>query len=258
MSLRATFDRDPELYDRARPGYPPRLFDDLDALLPGTKLLEIGCGTGQATRVLAERGYAVTCVELGANMAEVARRRLAAFSTVDVVVADFDTWAGEPAAYDGVLAFTSFHWLDASTRFARIATLLRENGVLAVVGTQHVLPGDGDAFFVDVQEDYRAVVPDDPASHEPGPPLPEAIDELTFDEKVFEPVDRRRYLWDLEYTADEYVAVLSTYSGHIALPDERREQLFARIRRRIEARGKVRKTYLTTLDAARRRPPRRR
>ena len=55
--LRATFDRDPELYDRARPGYPAALFDDLDALLPGKRLLEIGCGTGQATRVLAERGY---------------------------------------------------------------------------------------------------------------------------------------------------------------------------------------------------------
>jgi SAM-dependent methyltransferase len=250
VSLRTTFDRDPELYDRARPGYPAALFDDLDKVLPGTELVEIGCGTGQATRVLAERGYSVTCIELGASMAAAARRRLAAFPAVEVVVADFDVWAGDPHAYDGVLAFTSFHWLDPQTRFPRIAALLRKRGVLAVVGTHHVLPEDGDDFFVGVQEDYVAVVPEDAASHEGGPPPPESVEGLAFDEELFEPVMRRRYLWDVEYSADEYVAVLSTYSGHIALPDEQRERLFARIRRRIEPRGTVRKSYLTTLDAA--------
>jgi SAM-dependent methyltransferase len=251
VSLRSTFHRDPELYDRARPGYPPALFDDLASLLPGKCLLEIGCGTGQATRVLAERGYAVTCVELGESMAELARRRLASFPSVEIVVADFDTWAGEPGSFDGVLAFTSFHWLDPATRFGRIAALLRAGGVLAVVGTHHVRPEDGDDFFVEVQDDYRAVVPEDAASHESGPPLPEAVEHLELDEELFERVAHRRYLWELEYTADEYLAVLSTYSGHIALPDEQRARLFERIRRRIEARGTVRKAYLTTLDVSR-------
>jgi len=254
MSLRSTFHHDAELYDRARPGYPASLFDDLDALLPGRQLLEIGCGTGQATRALAERGYAVRCVELGASMAEVARQRLAAFADVEVVVTDFDTWTGDAGAYDGVVVFTAFHWLDPATRFPRIAALLRPRGVLAVAGTHHVLPEGGDDFFVAVQEDYAAVVPEDPASHGGGPPLPDAVDGLPFDEELFEPVARRRYLWELEYTADEYIAVLSTYSGHIALPDAQRDELFARIRRRIEPRGTVRKSYLTTLDAATPRP----
>ncbi|HVU77518.1 MAG TPA: class I SAM-dependent methyltransferase [Gaiellaceae bacterium] len=251
MSLRSTFDRDPELYDRARPGYPGALFDDLETLLPGERLLEIGCGTGQATRVLAGRGYTVTCVELGASMAELARRRLASFPSVEIVVADFDTWAAKPGSFDGVLAFTSFHWLDPATRFPRIAALLRTGGLLAVVGTHHVLPEDGDDFFVDVQEDYRAAVPEDPASHEGGPPLPDRVEPLELDDSLFERVAHRRYLRDIEYTADEYLAVLATYSGHIALPDEQRANLFERIRRRIEARGRVRKSYLTTLDAAR-------
>jgi SAM-dependent methyltransferase len=254
MSLRTTFDRDPELYDRARPGYPAELFDDLDSLLTGRHVLEIGCGTGQATLALAERGYAVTCVELGARLAEVARRRVPG---ADVIVADFDSWEGEPMSFDGVLAFTSFHWLDPGTRFPRIAALLRPEGVLGVVGTHHVLPEDGDPFFSDVQSDYAAVVPEDPASHEDGPPRPDAVEPIAFDLGLYEPVAHRRYLWDLEYTAEEYIAVLSTYSGHIALGDDQRAELFARIRRRIEARGRVRKSYLTTLDAARtRRRPR--
>jgi len=75
--LRVTFDQAAELYDRARPGYPPALFTDLAELAgvgPGCRVLEIGCGTGQATGPLAERGCQVVAVELGAALAAAARR----------------------------------------------------------------------------------------------------------------------------------------------------------------------------------------
>src|SRR6266542_5110121 len=48
--LRETFNEAAELYDRARPGYPPALFDELAVLAgvgPGCRVLEIGCGTGR-------------------------------------------------------------------------------------------------------------------------------------------------------------------------------------------------------------------
>jgi SAM-dependent methyltransferase len=256
-TLRTTFEQVPELYARARPSYPPRLFDDLVALarLPvGARIVEIGCGTGQATLPLAERGFAVTCVELGARLATIARQKLAGFPAVDVVVADFDTWE-TAERFDGAVAFTSFHWLDPETRFARVASLLRPGGVLAVTSTSHVAGGDD--FFVDVQADYREVVPEDTASHEGGPRPPDDIEGLRFDEELFEPVARHRYVWDVAYDADAYIAVLTTYSGHRALDAARREELFTRIRRRIEPRGGVRKTYLATLDVARPRLPRR-
>jgi hypothetical protein len=54
------------------------------------------------------------------------------------------------------------------------------------------------------------------------------------------------------YGADEYIAVLNTYSGHRALDDATRERLLSRIHRRIEARPEreVRKTYLAMLNVA--------
>ena len=54
--LRATYDEAALLYDQARPGYPEALFDDmvsLSGIPPGGRILEIGCGTGQATVPLA-------------------------------------------------------------------------------------------------------------------------------------------------------------------------------------------------------------
>jgi SAM-dependent methyltransferase len=260
--LRSTFDQVPELYDRARPTYPAEVFDDLAALahLPaGARIVEIGCGTGQATLALAERGYRVTCVELGAGLAGAARRKLSRFSGVEVINANFETWEPAHAGFDAVVAFTAFHWIRPDLRYERSASLLREGGILAVVGTQHVLPRGGDEFFLAVQEDYDAVVPDEPSTKAGAPVHPDAIEDLTSEidaSGFFRNVASRRYVWDVTYTADEYVAVLSTYSGHLALDDATRESLLARIHDRIEARpgGTVRKTYLALLDVAERLP----
>ncbi|MEA3055967.1 MAG: hypothetical protein QOD30_1399, partial [Actinomycetota bacterium] len=70
MELRETFDTVAEQYERARPLYP----DELVASIPGQRILEIGCGTGQLTRALLARGFDVTCVESGPHMAAIARR----------------------------------------------------------------------------------------------------------------------------------------------------------------------------------------
>lgn len=276
--LRATFEQVPELYQRARPSYPPQIFDDLVALAQlrdCARILEIGCGTGQATVPLAQRGFAVTCVELGERLAAAARRNVAAFANVDVVNANFETWqpdqtqqpgdtGAETGGFDAVVAFSSFHWIDAELRYRKSADLLGPQGKLAFVSIAHVLPEDGDSFFVDVQRDYEAVVPDDPATKRDavGPPRPDVIVRLSDDTIIRELAESgrfgkpecRSYLFDITYTADEYIALLSTYSGHIALDDETRALLFTRIRNRIEARpqGNVRRSSLALLYVAER------
>jgi len=256
--LRSTFDEVPELYDRARPGYPAALFDDLirDASLrPGSRVVEIGPGTGQATRALAERGLAVTAVELGPGLAAVARRNLAGFPGVEVVTADLETWEPALGGVDAVVAFTSFHWLDPAVRFATAALLAGPAGVLAVVETRHVGPAGADPFFVEVQDDYLAVTDETEASP---PPHPDEVTGLAAEMNAsgfFRVVAEHRYVWDVTYTAEEYVDVLETYSGHRAWDREVREQLYERIRARISRRpeGTIRKTYLATLDVAERR-----
>ena len=70
LELRQTFNQAAERYDRARPTYPPALFDDLARLAgigPGCRVLEIGCGTGQATVPLAERVRVGSAVGSGAG-----------------------------------------------------------------------------------------------------------------------------------------------------------------------------------------------
>jgi len=109
--LRATFNGAAELYQQARPEYPDELLDELirlAGLRPGGRLLEIGCATGKATLPLARRGFAITCLEIGADLAAAARHNLAAFRGMDVVAAAYERWQPPPGtAFDLVFAATA-------------------------------------------------------------------------------------------------------------------------------------------------------
>jgi SAM-dependent methyltransferase len=251
--LRATFEEVPELYDRARPLYPDQVFADLvelTGLRPGDRILEIGPGTGQATRALAERGLEIVGVELGEGLAAVARRKLANLPGVEIVVGNFESWQPETAGFDAVVAFTAFHWIDPERRYERAARVLRDGGSLAVVTTKHVLPTGGDKFFVEVQKDYDAVVPSE--DNRPPEPPQDVLDlggEIEASGR-FRMVGVRRHVWDETYSADDYVAVIDTFSGHRSMDQDRRLELFRRIRDRIGSR-RVRKTYLAILNVAR-------
>ena len=256
---RTTFNEDATLYDQVRPGYPAAVFDDIVAfadLPPTGRILEIGCGTGQATVPFAERGFRIDCVELGENMAAVARRNLSAFPQVQVFVRAFEEWHGEQAAYDLVTSATAFHWIDPAVRYRKAAAMLRLNGTLALFWHEHVHTNHDRGFFVQVQAFYERLGPEwaDPDFRLPHP------DELATPEKhaiessgLFGPVTVRRYVWEQQYDAESYIRVLNTYSDHRAMPVEQREWLFGSIRQFIneEFGGQIIKGYTTMLYLAR-------
>lgn len=256
MRLRETFNQDAERYDRARPGYPARIFDDLAAagVPPGGRILEIGCGTGQATGPLAERGYRVTAIELGAEMAAVARRNLARFDSVEVVTAAFEDWPlpGEP--FDAVFSATAFHWVDPAVRVSKSADALCPGGLLATVNTHHVA-GGSEVFFAEVQRCYERFDPATPAGLrlEAGRDIAADDRELTSSDS-FGPASFHRYEWEVPYSTGEYLDLLLTYSGHRALPDAQRIGLLDCIARLIDVHhgGRIVKRYMTELRLARR------
>jgi SAM-dependent methyltransferase len=255
-TLRRTFDRFATLYDRARPNYPEQLFDDLLALgniEPGTRVLEIGCGTGKASLPLARRGCRLVCVELGERLAEIARLNLADFPLVDVITTSFDTWELQVVDFDMVFAASAWHWLDPSTRYGNAARLLKPGGLLALVTGGHAFPKGFDSFFTEIQSCYDAI--GESLGKWPPPSLDEIPDERKAIEGsgLFEDVQVRRYLWAIDYTADGYLDLLNTYSDHIAMNKSKRDILYAEIRQRISGRpsGRIRKHYLSILNIAR-------
>ena len=256
--LRAGFDEAAEAYQRTRPVCPPPLFDDLirlAGLVPGDRVVEIGCGTGQATVPLAERGLAVTAVELGARLAAIARRRLAGFPSAEVLTTSFEDWPPHGAPFDAVVAFNSLHWIDPQLRYSKPFSLLEPGAALVMAGCMWAQPPDAERFWIDVQQDYRAVgYEGDP------PPPPEQIRPCHFPAEAqafFKEVASLRYPFQVFYSAEDYLANLATQSGTHALGEARRADFLSRVRNRLESLGspQLTATFVGYLSIGRRTEP---
>jgi SAM-dependent methyltransferase len=254
----STFDRAAALYQRARPDYPPELYErllEVTAVAPGSKLLEVGCATGKATLSLARRGYSITCLEPGIRLAAEARRTLTDFD-VEVVGSRFEDWDAAGARFSLVYAATAWHWIDPCVRYQKAASVLESSGFLAFWAARHVVPVGGDPFFEEIQEVYDDIG----EGLAPGAVFrrPQELDGDRHDIEdsgLFDVVDIRQYDWETVYDADGYIDLLNTFSGHIAMADWQRERLFGEIRRRLALRpdGGLRRHWGAVLHIARRR-----
>lgn len=251
-----TFDRVAEVYDSARPKYPTQLFEtlvELAQLKPGDRLLEIGCATGKATMPLLQRGFSVVCIERGANLVARARERFAGLP-VELHLGRFETWNGPRASFDLVFAATAWHWIDPEVGYRKAHELLRPGGHLAFWSAKHAYPTGFDPFFTEIQEVYEEL--GEGCDGEWPPPPPEAMhderDEILAS-GYFEDAVVRRFMWDTLYTAEEYIALIGTFSGHIAMPEAKLRRLYREIRERIAQRPdpRVRRHWCSALHVAR-------
>jgi SAM-dependent methyltransferase len=251
-SRRTIFEQVAADYDAVRPGYPEELIADvidLSAIPEGGRILEIGCGTGQATIPFAERGYRMLCLDIGRELAALAAGKCRRFPQVDIQTISFEDWPAERAAFDLVISATAFHWVRPEVGYPKAAEVLRPMGSIATFLNMHPLPFTG--FFEAVQEIYQRVVPEWAAVKD-FPPTEErmrATAQQINDTGLFQPVTVRCYPWMQEYTREQHLRLLNTYSGHHALEEPRRNRLFGEIGALIDRDfgGVVQRPYLSVL-----------
>ncbi|MFJ5842997.1 class I SAM-dependent methyltransferase [Streptomyces shenzhenensis] len=255
--LRDTFDEAAELYERARPRYPRSLLAGLArqaGIGKGSRVLEIGPGTGKLTVDLAASGCRITAVELGPALAAVARQRLRGHPSATVVVADFERWELPAEPFDAVVCATAFHWIDPALRVVKAARALRPGGCLALVTTHHVAGGTGE-FFERAQRCYERWDPATPPGLRLVPESETATDNRELTESPhFGDVTVTGHPQEITYTTDAYLDLLLTYSNHRALDPAARRGLLSCIRELIDTRhgGSVTKRYLHELITTRR------
>jgi SAM-dependent methyltransferase len=258
--LRSTFDEVALAYDELRPGYPQLLFDDIvlaSAIPDGGRILEIGCGTGQATLPFAARGYHMACVEMGESLAAMARRKLALYPRVKVHTSSFEDWPLPNEAFDLVISAQAFHWIDPTISYAKVGHALRTAGTVALFWNLPVIGSDSGDFLRAVQEVYRKEAPELSQGRLARPSEEDirSYQQGLCDSPCFHPVQVHRYSWSARHDAANYVRLLGTYSDHRRLSPDVRERLFAGIVELIDTRfgGSVVKNYCSVLHLARRR-----
>ena len=193
-----------------------------------SRILEVGCGSGQATLPLANRGYAIDCVEIGGRMAAIARRNLSAFPRVKVICDKFETAALPRAHYDLLFSAMAFHWIDPAIRFQLAHDLLVPGGVIALFWHRPVGTKISREFVAAQQEIYRRTAPQ-LAKRYYAPTRPEdastEYDQLITGSNLFEDLAIRKHYAKNEYDTESYIALLETFSGHRLLPAAQRHAL---------------------------------
>ena len=260
--LGRVFDEVPELYDRVRPAYPDQLFADLVAITgidERSSVLEVGCGTGQATRSLAALGCSVTGVELGAGMAALARERLASSPNVAVETSSFEQWDDRGRRFDVLVAASAWHWVDPSIGWRRAHEVLRPGGWMALVGNVVVRrPGEPEVYAetADLHERFAPGNPDwghPPLGHEV-----RATDEgwgaVNDPGGWFGPTSVRWYATVQWFDGAGFADLLRSTSLYRKLDQDVREPLLDAIADRIRTRmgDRASRRYLSVLRAGQR------
>jgi len=216
-------------YERFRPGYPDRLVDEVltYAQIPIRTALEIGAGTGKATRAFAARGIAVTATDPDAAMLDELHKHVP--PTVSTMQTTFEDLP-PTQTYDLVFAAAAMHWTDPVHRWSRVSALLNVNGVFASFGGQLCL---ADPVVDEAVRTVRGqILADDGIPTPDGTPEGSSMQwpgtELCRSGQFTDirqiTIDRR-----LVISARDYIGHLSTISAYLQLTAAVREQVFDQI-----------------------------
>ena len=259
------FDGVAEEYDEIRPGYPGELVDIALArggLEAGARVLEVGCGTGKLTELLAARGLVVDAVDPGPNMIRAARRRVGDRADVTFHVGRFEDVDLAAAAFAALFSATAFHWVDPAVAWRKSHAHLAPGGLLALLmhrGVHDEHNDDGDAEFRALIGKYA---PEVAATLSPNRDLEsilagaderrgnasEVWDWLMGERRglsvgeaadLFDDVEIETRVEEVERTADELVAHFKTTSLYFQIDPAHRADFEAEDRRNMERRGGV-------------------
>ncbi|MFC6159781.1 class I SAM-dependent methyltransferase [Kribbella jiaozuonensis] len=235
-------------YAEHRPDYARAAVGWVLEVAPGSRVLDLGAGTGKLTATLVEMGVDVVAVEPDPGMLGELRRwlpgvRALAGGAEEIPLAD--------GAVDVVVAGNAMHWFDMAVAGPEIARVLVPGGVLA--GLWNVV--DDRVEWVDGLarvSGSAAIGPrDTPASwrvEAAGMHLPEAW---------FGAAEQAEFAHGQRRTADSLVATLATRAGMLVMPDDERDATLTRIRaylasRPETARGEFTLPMLTSVLRVRR------
>jgi SAM-dependent methyltransferase len=240
MERKEAFDKVAAEYDRIRPNYPIQVFEDIieySGIGYDDNILEIGCGTGQATSGFVELGYRnIDAVELGQALAAIAAEKFKDYEKVKIHNASFEQWEGTKKNYDLAISATAFHWIDPKVGYPKVSALLKDNAPIGFFWTHHV-PGKGE-IYDEISKCYQKHAPhlDYNNTNQVEDIIKERIS-LTTETGLFEDLVVKRYEWFERYTSDDFISLFNTNSAHQVLEKSIRDNLFKDIKEVIERHG---------------------
>lgn len=222
IRLRTTFNTQARLYDKARPGYPDQLFENIISysnINEKSNILEIGCGTGKATIPFLKKGFSITAIDIGDNMLKILSKNIDN-EKLKIQNISFEKFKSN-ITFDLIFSATAFHWIPKQQSFSKCAYHLNKNGILAVF--RHVHPKEKSGFFAEVQRIYEKHVPkwaEQWAKRDYYSVKLEQFSKEIEDSGYYKNINLKLYFWSEYYTAKQYIDLLDSFSPHIDLEEK--------------------------------------
>lgn len=245
-----------EAYDRVRPRYSQQLINsaiELAHLNPETtKILEIGCGPGNATVAFAKLGFSMVCLEPNQDFCQLARQNCRNYPQVEIINTSLEEWQPISNQFDAVLAANSWHWLPPEVSYNKASQTLTQNGHLILLWNMNPEPSEEiSQLLAKVYQQYAPTL-FKYEGKENQKYLNMFADHVLNSGKFCELVTQK-FPCKSKYSIDDYFTLLNTMSPYLDLDSQIKNDLFAGLREKIinNCGDTIQLSYLSACQVAR-------
>ena len=242
--LEWTFDTVASKYEKLRPGYVDDLykeiFDYID-LNDKSEVVEIGIGGGQATLPILKTGCKLTAAEYGANFCEICREKFREYPNFSAINGKFEDIEFESNKFDFIYSASAFHWIPEQIGYEKVYSMLKNGGAFARFANHPFR----DKFNPDLSEEIDRLYAKHYYTYYKTEPrkIVEYTEKEAFDRAMlakkygFKDIKYKLFFRTRTFSAKEYSMLLGTYSDHIAIEENIRNEFLSEIEKAIDKNG---------------------
>ncbi len=243
MTNPKSFNNIAETYHKGRPGYPTALFEEVKEICGITsesRLLEIGAGSGIASKELAKYGAQLVVLEPGAELMAIAKKELEGVPHASFVQSVLEDYEPE-ALFDTALSFTAFHWVTGD-KFGKAAEMLKQGGHLVLVWNS--FRQSEEPVSKETGEIYHAYLPDifprtDMSVNERAQLKVDTREEEIKSDDRFALIAKKEYESHYQHDAESFCNLLMTYPVIEGLGQERRKRFLDAMAEVVRKHGSI-------------------
>lgn len=239
-----TFDTVASTYEKLRPGYVKELYQmvfDYISIDENSNVVEVGSGGGQATAPILATGCQLIAVEYGEQFSELLKEKFKEYPRFSVITGKFEDTEFDNDSFDLVFSASAFHWVSEKIGYEKVFSMLKSGGVFARFANHPYRDKANSALSQEIDEIY------DQYYNKYYNKEQEAIVEYTEQQAKeramiaskygFSDIRYKLFYRERIFSAKEYIELLGTYSDHIAIEENIRNEFFERIEDAINKHG---------------------
>ncbi len=231
------FGRVAALYDKARPKYPKELIEKIisySSLSKNHKILEVGVGTGQISLPFLELGFDLLGLEPDLNLCKFCQQKLHNYPNLIIKNQSFEDYQLNENNFNLFLSAQAFHWIEANFGLDKAIYSLKENGTIVLVW--HTEQSQNTEFYKATTPVFARYISNEPSRPKP-PSSKKEYKSLMQSSKNLYDFEEYSFEWHKEYSKQEFIDLLNTFSGHISLDKQTRNNFNSEIEAVIDGFG---------------------